>query len=275
LISEDLFAAVQEQLQENRQRARQGQRGVRYLLQGLICCGLCGYAYYGKAISPSTRRGHPRHYAYYRCTGSDAYRFGGTRLCDNKQVRTDLVDAAVWQEVCTLLKEPDRLQEEYERRLRDPAREGRQDDLTSLESQIRKLRQGMGRLIDSYADGLIDKGDFEPRITRLKDRMAALEVQVRDLRAEVAQQQELRLVIGKLEDFAAAVRDNLEQADWETQRTIIRALVKRVEIEQEQVNVVFRIGPNLNNPDPTTAVLPDCGRRDHSTLRCTRFGGVP
>jgi site-specific DNA recombinase len=53
LVSADLFATVQEQLQENRQRARQGQRGARYLLQGLICCALCGYAYYGKAISPS------------------------------------------------------------------------------------------------------------------------------------------------------------------------------------------------------------------------------
>jgi hypothetical protein len=33
-------------------------------------------------------------YAYYRCTGSDAYRFGGQRLCWNKQVRTDLLDGA-------------------------------------------------------------------------------------------------------------------------------------------------------------------------------------
>jgi site-specific DNA recombinase len=31
-------------------------------------------------------------YAYYRCTGSDAYRFGGQRLCWNKQVRTDVLD---------------------------------------------------------------------------------------------------------------------------------------------------------------------------------------
>ena len=81
LISEDLFATVQEQLAENRRRARQGQRGARYLLQGLICCALCGYAYYGKPISPRARKGHPRHYAYYRCIGSDAYRFGGNRLC--------------------------------------------------------------------------------------------------------------------------------------------------------------------------------------------------
>src|SRR5512143_1366977 len=73
LVSADLFAAVAEQLQENRRRARTGQRGARYLLQGLLACQQCGYAYYGKAISPGARKHHPRHYAYYRCIGADAY----------------------------------------------------------------------------------------------------------------------------------------------------------------------------------------------------------
>ena len=96
LVDEALFETVAEQLQENQQRARIGQRGARYLLQGLLVCACCGYAYYGKAISsPSARKNHPRNYAYYRCIGSDAYRFGGVRLCFNKQVRTDLVDEAV------------------------------------------------------------------------------------------------------------------------------------------------------------------------------------
>jgi site-specific DNA recombinase len=45
LVSEELFAAVQEQLEENRRRAREGQRGARYLLQGLLVCACCGYAY--------------------------------------------------------------------------------------------------------------------------------------------------------------------------------------------------------------------------------------
>ena len=118
LIDEALFEAVQDQLQENQQRARIGQRGARYLLQGLLVCACCGYAYYGKPISPSARKGHARSYAYYRCIGSDAYRFGGVRLCWNKQLRTDLVDEAVWNEVCKLLEDPSRLEQEYRQRLR-------------------------------------------------------------------------------------------------------------------------------------------------------------
>jgi site-specific DNA recombinase len=37
LVSEELFEAVAEQLQENQQRARIGQRGVCYAVSGLAC----------------------------------------------------------------------------------------------------------------------------------------------------------------------------------------------------------------------------------------------
>jgi hypothetical protein len=56
LIDEALFEAVQAQLQENQQRARVGQRGARYLLQGLLVCACCGYAFYGKVRLVSPKR---------------------------------------------------------------------------------------------------------------------------------------------------------------------------------------------------------------------------
>jgi site-specific DNA recombinase len=57
LISADLFAAVEAQLAENRARARQRQRGARYLLQGLVVCAQCQYAFYGKPISHKSAHG--------------------------------------------------------------------------------------------------------------------------------------------------------------------------------------------------------------------------
>jgi site-specific DNA recombinase len=256
-----LFAAVQDQLQENRRHARQNQRGARYLLQGLIVCAHCGYAYYGKAISLSSRRGHPRAYAYYRCLGAAAYRFGGERLCPNTQVRTDRLETAVWQEVCALLEEPQRLEAEYQQRLAAP--DEPVADQVAVDSQRTKLRQGMARLIDSYAEGFLNKDEFEPRIARLRQRLAVLDDQARQLADEAMLQRELRLLIGRLEDFAAQVSAGLETADWSTRREIIQALVKRVEIAQTQVNVVFRVTPTpfVASPGPDRGVLPDCRRR--------------
>src|SRR5215472_18710542 len=95
------------------QRARIPQKGSRYLLQGLLVCAQCGYAYHGCTNDERN--------AYYRCSGSMSLpRFGGKRRCWNKELRMDQTDAAVWREVCRLLEEPERLQQEYRRRMQAP-----------------------------------------------------------------------------------------------------------------------------------------------------------
>lgn len=265
LVDESLFEAVQNQLSENRQRARLSQRGAKYLLQGLVVCKICGYAFYGKPVSHKAAKGKTRDYAYYRCIGTDAYRFGGQRVCSNTQVRTDLLETAVWREVRALLQHPQRLEQEYHRREQEPS-SARQQNLASLSTQISKLRRGIGRLIDSYAEGLIDKDEFEPRLTRLKERVAALETQAKQVSEEMALHTELRLIIGRLEEFSLKVKDGLEQVDWATQREIFRTLVKQVEIEQEQVNIVFRVSPNPSTPDPGKDFLQHCKGRDYTAL---------
>jgi hypothetical protein len=55
IIDKALFSAAQQQLKENRARARLGLRRLGHLLQGLTCCALCGYAYYGKTTRQRAR----------------------------------------------------------------------------------------------------------------------------------------------------------------------------------------------------------------------------
>jgi site-specific DNA recombinase len=257
IIEPALFEAVQEQLRENQRHARQSHRGARYLLQGLVQCGHCSYAYYGKRLSPSARKGHPRAYAYYRCLGTDAYRFGGERVCPNTQVRTDLLDLAVWQEVCALLAHPERLAEEYRRRVHAD-RQPTHTTLTTLAAQLGSLRQGLARLIDGYTEGLIDKPEFEPRLSRLRQRIAHLEAQRQQLAEEAALHTDLRLIMGRLEDFAAQVQAGLAEANWNRKRELIRALVRRVEVAHDQVKVVFRIDPHPGDPSPEKKSLQHC-----------------
>jgi site-specific DNA recombinase len=272
LIEDTLYDAVQEQLAENRRRARQSQRGARYLLQGLLVCKVCGYAYYGKPLSPSARKHRPRGYAYYRCVGTDSYRFGGHRVCANTQIRTDLVEIAVWHEVCQLLQDPQRLEREYHRRGHARPGGAKWETPESLRAQISKLQRGMARLIDGYAEGLIEKVEFEPRIKRMKQRVTVLEDQPQQLADEALQQRELKLLIGQLEEFVTKVQRNLAAADWAMKREIIRALVRRVEIDKQEVTVVFRVGPDLSGPRPEKKSSQHCWRRERTTLGCTFRG---
>ncbi len=124
----------------------------------------------------------------------------------------------------------------------------------------------MARVIDSDADGLIDKGEFEPRILRLRQRMARLEEQRQQLAEEATLHTELQLIIGRLEDFAAKVHGGLEEADWASKRDLIRTLVKRVEVARDQVNIVFRVDPYSSDADPEKKSLQLCRGSEHSSL---------
>ena len=259
LVSDELFQAAAERLEENRRRNRQGRRGAKYLLQGILRCQCCGYSYYGKPVSRRAAKGKTRIYAYYRCIGSDGYRFGGQRICQNQQVRTDLLEEAVWGDVVSLLQNPQRVATEYERRLH--RRDQTDVNVHELASLIQKHKRAISRLIDVYEDGLLTKEEFEPRIKSSKERLATLESEAVALSAQQCEERDLRLAIGRLQQFQEHLRQGLERVDWGVQREIIRALVKRVEIGRESVRVVYRISPPPFVKSPASgASLQHCGR---------------
>ncbi len=272
LVSQELFDAVHEQLSENRSRNREHRRGAMHLLQGLICCKNCGYAFYGKPVSNKSAKGKTRTYAYYRCIGTDSYRFGGKRICENKQVRTDLVDDMVWRQVAELLHDPRRLEKEYNRRLT----KGPKQEPERLEADRKTLQNKISRMIDSYADGLISKEEFEPRVKRNKAQLATLNEQCKILTEKENNSHQLQLLIVRLDEFAAKLKGKIDKLDWETKRQIIRSLVKSVEVDQEQVNVTFRVGALPFELAPVRGQsLQHCNKRDHSALWNTAGGGTP
>jgi site-specific DNA recombinase len=273
LVEEALFDAVAEQLVENKRRNRQGGRGAKYLLQGLLQCACCNYSYYGKQLSRSGRHGKKVDYAYYRCIGTDAYRFAGERVCDNKQVRTDLLEESVWDDICQLLRDPDRVRLEYERRLEG----GSQQAFArrkQLETTIHKVQRAIARLIDIYEEGLLTKEEFEPRIRASKSRLSKLQEEEMTLFAEQSEQAQLHVVIDHLEAFQEQLAGGLDELDWHARREVIRLLVKRVEIDRNEVRIIYKVSPPPFASSPASgACLQDCCRGNHAALRRSDRGG--
>jgi site-specific DNA recombinase len=256
IIDEALFASAAERLEENRKRNRERLAGVRYLLRGLLVCQKCGYGFTGHH--------HRGHWRYYRCCGTDRSRYHGERRCDARLVAVEPLDDAVWAEVRRMLEDPARVLEEYQRRLHAAQTSPRRLERDAVGRRLTKARGAIGRLIDSYAEGLIEKAEFEPRIAELRRRVAGLAAEAGALQAAEEQARTLQLIIGKLSLFAEMVRDRLEAADWSTQRDIICTLVKRIEVADDAVRVVFRVDPGPSGPPGPRRILPHCPTRRHS-----------
>jgi site-specific DNA recombinase len=263
LVSEEDFAAVAEQLAENRQRRRQQRSGARHLLQGLAVCGGCGYACYGQVCAKPG--GRPAPLRYYRCGGSHADPVGSGPRCRVRGLRADRLEEAVWQDVRALLAQPQKIEEEYQRRLDEQPGRRAARGIEPLTRVIEKVKRSIARLVDLYSEGLLEKAELEPRLQAAKERLARLEGEAQAQQAELAQQTELRLALTRLQDFAAQVEQGLETADWATQREVIRALVKRVEITDDEVRIVYRVAPVPFVERPAGGVLQHCPNRFHGT----------
>jgi site-specific DNA recombinase len=255
LVDGALFEAAQAQLAENRKHKRQNQSGPRWLLQGLTVCRCCGYAYYARASVPSSARRSTRRNHYYRCLGTEAPRFNGVIRCGNPSLRGDRLEQMVWEQVRALLEDPSRVEDEYRRRISQASGEaGPLEQVARLDRQITTIQRGIDRLIDCYASGFIEKAEFEPRITGSKLRRSQLEEQKSAAIKAANSERELSLVISRLKDFSARVSHGLDQLDWRGKREIIHTVVRKIEIDHDTIELIFRVpptgAPSRGGPEP-------------------------
>jgi site-specific DNA recombinase len=261
IVDEATFNLVAEQMAENRRRVRQRRTGPLHLLQGLLVCKQCGYAYYAG--------GGPRH-TYYLCTGSQPYRWGGKRICPNSSIREDQLDQAVWNDVRAMLSEPSRIEHELRRRTEGDEPDLQRQAMRRLEGQIEKVRRSIVRLIDAYEEGLLNKSEFEPRLVAARRHLSQLQEQLKQQQDHDALRREMKLVIDNFDTFAKSVQRGLDNADFSTKRQIIQTLVKRVEMDLKQVNIVYRVNLSPFDPSPDRGVLQHCARRVVRLLRKLR-----
>ena len=254
VVDRALFDAAQGQLRENRTRARLGPRRPGHLLQGLTCCALCGYAFYGKTTRQRGRGHRMRDFRCYRCSGTDAYRFGGERICSNTQIRAESLEAEIWENVCKIVRNPGSLQQEDQDSIQ---RKELPENVDALRAQRQKLRRGLERLIDSLAEGVIDKDQFTSRMNRTKARMADIDKKIGTQAADEELRTHVRSVMNRLAELSTHLQSQLNDADWATKREIVRALVQRIEIGPTKVAVVLRLptGTSARAMEPIMVIL--------------------
>src|SRR5438552_893231 len=268
LVTEESFARAQELLRENKVRSRR-RTIAPSVVQGLVSCQKCGYAFSRTSTQTSARKIH-----YYKCIGSDSWRKLGGPVCDNRRfVRQGLLDQIVWAEVIRLLEEPALLQQELDRRLAaarssDPTRKHEQ----SLQRELIHVGKGIERLVSAYQEGLLS-------IEQLRERMPALRQREQTLRAELQAMVDqtngraafLRLV-ETLTAFLARLRSAAETLSVTERQRIVRLVVKDVLVGDDTITIRHSIpipsGPPQNEgsqPEGPNYLL--CKGRERTALR--------
>ena len=227
-------------MDKNRKRQRERSVGGKYLLSGLVLCGVCGSAYCSRRCNDKL--------TYYRCIGTDRYRRKGDTICDNSSIKGEALESLVWSEVSKLLRDPERLRAEFERRCAEPNSTNSQ--LTELEKNVSEVRGRLDRLIDGYESGLLERAEFEKRIGPLRERHERERSALDSLRGKTSNAFSLESATAALSSLSQSISGGLDAADWSLKRDLLKLLVDRVEIHREEVRLVFKVPPNPFSPGP-------------------------
>jgi site-specific DNA recombinase len=236
IIDTDTFTRAQQRLADNKRFASRNSK-VPSLLQGLAACAACGYGYY----RTSTRTTNKTIY-YYRCLGSDGYRYEGGRICRNQPVRADYLDAVVWDHITGLLTDPHLIRTEIDKRLEqartsDPVTQQRQ----RLQIEHAKAATAITRMVEAYSEQLITIDELRTRMPGLRARETAARNQIQALDTQAADRDAYLKLADNLDGFLTQLRNSSENAEVVEQQRVLRLLVKNVLIGPEKITIQHSI----------------------------------
>ena len=269
--SQDTWQRVQRRLADNKRYAARNSRNPS-LLQGICACSSCGYAYY----RTSTRTTNKKIY-YYRCLGSDDYRYEHGRVCANKPVCADYLDTVVWNHITALLADPALIRSEINKRLEqartvDPATAQRQ----RLDAGLAKATTAITRLIGAYQEELISLDELRTRMPELRARQSSLHHQIDALDSQLADREVYLKLADNLEDFLTGLHGKTATATVAERQRVLRLLVKDVLVGPDKITIRHSIPVRHNassrtddspETDSEGEIPPDCQLRSRSHRR--------
>jgi len=283
LMSEEMFALAQEQLEKNKHHSPR--RTIEpTLLQGMPVCEQCGYALYRASTHTSKQK-----LGYYRCLGSDGYRRLSGPVCTNRPVRQDYLDQFVWTEVVRLLEDPGLVQTEINRRREvarnaDPLRK-REEDLRREQVRVEKSSE---RLVTAYQEGLVTLPQLRQRMPALQKQTQAVESELQSLKMAAVDETKYLQLAESLAGFRSKLRVRAEALDIAVRQQILRLLVKEVLVGADTITLRHSIpipqsGGSPGPPSGVTGLRPSPGYllrsgSDHRSWRtctcimCSTFG---
>lgn len=242
IIDEDTFALAEELLQANKRHAPR-RTIAPSIVQGLISCQKCGYALYRTSTRSSARK-----ILYYRCLGSDAYRYVGGRVCDSRPVRQEIVDDVVWREVVKLLETPQLIQTELDRRL-TAAREAdpHKRREAALRRDLTRIQKTKDRLMTAYQEDLISLDELRQRMPDFRHREQLYLSELKSLQDQLANRAAYLQLAETLSSFLARLRTSAQTVDVIERQRIVRLLVKEVLVSDDTITIRHSI-PITNHP---------------------------
>ena len=234
LVSRDLFDAVQQAMRDRAPKVqRPGRVGSKFLLSGLLKCGVCGRPYSGQGAKSGQ-------FAYYVCgtlfregAGTCSARYLNAPRVEDfivEKIRERILTEETIVELVTLVAEEiDAMAGELSGRLE------------VIEAELRDVRKRLERLYEALETSELTLEVLSPRIFSLRHREEQLEAAREDALSQLEQRRVELPTTEEIKGYVADFREFLKDGTFPERKALIRNFVKGIEVTGDEAVLTYTI----------------------------------
>jgi site-specific DNA recombinase len=203
----------------------------QYLLRGKIRCGDCGLMYVGSVSHVAA--GEKR---YLRCGGSTQWRKLGRSKCASASLSADQLEAVVWEDVRAFIRAPEVAIAQLKAQ-RAPVDSTLGQRLAEVEGQLEELARRERNLLRVAAEATqLDVQSLDAILGEIRTSEASLKAYGVSLRGRLQAGEALDEELFGVATRLGALKDRIDEANFEERRLAVRQLVKGIEIRTKAVD---------------------------------------
>lgn len=220
----------------------------RYLLSGMLKCGLCSYRVSGRRWS-DPQKPHLQPQYYYNCNAHWGNKKGRNAMhaCSLPPFKREAVEEATWGYIEAQILNPEAL----EKGLRGMYSHTEEEQANLEEKMARLLRKiaetqaQQDRIKNLYIKGIYSEEELTTNKRQLDEMQAQDKAGLQELERQIARLGASELEIASLRRFSAAIRDKVEQFTWENKKHVLELLGTEVELTVEDGQKVIYVTTHL------------------------------
>lgn len=229
LVDKETWDKAQEKIQHIR-RLWSGWSKEKYLLSGLVTCTDCGNNMHGALKTEK----NGKKIRYYTCvhTEAEAINYGCKPL---KRINADMLERIVWEQVCEWLNNPEALIKEIKERSKE---KNLIADLEMINKHLTEVEKGRDNIRNALAAGLLELDNKTSKILQdLKSREKQLLARKKEIEAALYKSAIAETQAREIYNQAAKFLSCLDKLTFDQKRTLIRTLVKQINISGRRENL--------------------------------------
>ena len=234
LVSRELFDAVQQAMRDRAPKVqRPGRVGSKFLLSGLLKCGVCGRPYSGQGAKSGQ-------YGYYICgtlfregAGTCSARYLNAPRVEDfivEKIRERILTEETIVELVTMVAEEiDAMAGELSGRLE------------VIDAELRDVRKRLERLYEALETSELTLEVLSPRIFSLRHREEQLEAAREDAETQLEQRRVELPTTEEIKGYVADFRAFLQEGTFPERKALIRNFVEGIEVVGGEATLTYTV----------------------------------